>query len=292
MTSVLTVLGSCGAWPEAGRACSGFLLEHEGYRVVLDLGYRTATRLFDLLGSPVAEGLDAVVITHRHPDHMIDLHTLFQARAGAGEGGDGSGALPPLPVYATDGVRMTVRARRGDAPGRDVDSVFRWHELPGSYDLDPFRLTARRLPHVVPNAGVRLDAGSVSVAYNGGCGPSPELVELVAGVDLFIAEASDRYQRVQVPASLQSEFHLDGHTAGDIATAAGARRMLLTHFWPGNDRQRTLADARRSFDGPIALADEGLRLPLSAQAGRADPSIGPRVETTGSSAAPAQKGTR
>lgn len=292
MTSVLTVLGSCGAWPETGRACSGFLLEHEGYRVVLDLGYRTATRLFDLLGSPVAEGLDAVVITHRHPDHMIDLHTLFQARAGAGEGGDGSGALPPLPVYATDGVRMTVRARRGDAPGRDVDSVFRWHELPGDYDLGPFHLTARRLPHVVPNAGVRLDAGSVSVAYNGGCGPSAELVELAAGVDLFIAETSDRYQRVQVPASLQSEFHLDGHTAGDIATAAGARRMLLTHFWPGNDRQRTLADARRSFDGPIALADEGLRLPLSAQAGRADPSIGPRVETTGSSAAPAQKGTR
>ena len=67
MTSVLTVLGSCGAWPETGRACSGFLLEHEGYRVVLDLGYRTAPRLFDLLGSPVAEGLDAVIIRTATP---------------------------------------------------------------------------------------------------------------------------------------------------------------------------------------------------------------------------------
>jgi ribonuclease BN (tRNA processing enzyme) len=73
MTSRLTVLGSCGAWPEPGRACSGFVLEHRGARLVLDLGYGTLPRLLALLGSSAADGIDAVIITHAHPDHMIEI---------------------------------------------------------------------------------------------------------------------------------------------------------------------------------------------------------------------------
>ena len=80
MRSRLVVLGGCGAWPEPGRACSGFLLEHEGFRVALDLGYGTLPRLLAELGSVTAAGLDAVVVTHDHPDHVVDLHGLFRAR--------------------------------------------------------------------------------------------------------------------------------------------------------------------------------------------------------------------
>lgn len=71
VTSRLTVLGSCGAWP--GRACSGFVLEHRGARLVLDLGYGTLPRLLALLGSSAADGIDAVITTHAHPDHMIEI---------------------------------------------------------------------------------------------------------------------------------------------------------------------------------------------------------------------------
>ena len=78
--SRLVVLGSCGAWPEPGLACSGFVLEHAGYRVVLDLGYGTYSRLAAHTGSVVGAGIDAVVVTHEHPDHMVDLHALFRAR--------------------------------------------------------------------------------------------------------------------------------------------------------------------------------------------------------------------
>src|SRR5262245_63479997 len=80
VSSRLIVLGGCGAWPEGGRACSGFVLEHQGFRVVLDLGYGTLPRLLDLLGSLGGEGIDAVIVTHRHPDNMIDLHGLMRAR--------------------------------------------------------------------------------------------------------------------------------------------------------------------------------------------------------------------
>ena len=80
MDGRLVVLGGCGAWPEPGRACSGFLLEHDGFRVALDLGYGTLPRLLSLLGSTTAVGLDAVVVTHDHPDHVVDLHGLLRAR--------------------------------------------------------------------------------------------------------------------------------------------------------------------------------------------------------------------
>src|SRR3954453_23755001 len=80
MNRRVVVLGGCGAWPEPGRACSGFLLEHDGFRVALDLGYGTLSRLLELLGSTRAAGLDAVVETHDHPDHVVDLHGLFRAR--------------------------------------------------------------------------------------------------------------------------------------------------------------------------------------------------------------------
>ena len=93
MTSRVVVLGGCGPWPEAGRACSGFLLEHDGFRVALDLGYGTLPRLLALLGSTTAAGLDA---THDHPDHIVDLHGLFRARLYDGQ------QLPRISLYAPE----------------------------------------------------------------------------------------------------------------------------------------------------------------------------------------------
>jgi ribonuclease BN (tRNA processing enzyme) len=143
MISRLTVLGSCGAWPEPGRAGSGFLLEHDGYRVVLDLGYGTLPRLLSLLGSPYAEGLDAVVVTHEHPDHMLDLQPLFRARWFGRHRG-----LRPLPLYVPAGVLAAVALVERDELNT-VRQVFAWHELPAAapYDVGPFRFSSLALPH-------------------------------------------------------------------------------------------------------------------------------------------------
>jgi ribonuclease BN (tRNA processing enzyme) len=74
----LTVLGACGAWPEAGQACSGYLVEHDDFRLVVDLGYATMPRLLERVA---ADRVDAVVISHGHPDHCADLSPLLRARA-------------------------------------------------------------------------------------------------------------------------------------------------------------------------------------------------------------------
>lgn len=256
VSSRLVVLGSCGAWPEPGRACSGFVLEYGGYRVVLDLGYGTLSRLLEHLGSTVADGVDAVVITHKHPDHMLDLHGLFRARW------FGQRDAAPIPVYAADGVRERLQGLEEDDIGA-LDRVFDWHRLPASgYQLGPFQLDSWALPHYVPNAGVRLSAGTCTVAYTGDTGPDPGLAQLGRAVDLFIVEASDRDQQHATPAPTEARMHLSAYEAGQAAAAAGARRLLLTHFWPGNDREGSRVAAEQTFEGEVLLASEGLEVGL------------------------------
>lgn len=257
MTSQVSVLGSCGAWPEPGRACSGYVLEHEDFRVVMDLGYGTLTRLLTLIDSRVGAGIDAVIITHKHPDHMLDLHGLFRARWFGDRDAD------PIPLYAPDGVVQRLQGLEEDDEGAILE-VFDWRPLPnGSYNVGPFELRSWSLPHFVPNAGVRLTAGSLVVAYTGDTGPNPGIAELAYDADLFIAEASDRPQGPDTsPATDGQRMHLTAHDAGAVAQAAGAKRLLLTHFWPGNDREASRSEAAAVYDGEVLLADEGLQISL------------------------------
>ncbi|HEY3946691.1 MAG TPA: MBL fold metallo-hydrolase [Solirubrobacteraceae bacterium] len=259
MTGRLVVLGGCGAWPEAGRACSGFFVEYDGFRVVLDLGYGTLPRLLALLESVTAAGVDAVVVTHEHPDHMVDLHGLFRARWFGARGS------PPVPLYAPQAVLEHVGILEGlpsDAP--PLRAVFEWHPIPASaYAMGPFALESWLLPHYVPNAGVRLSADELTLAYTGDTGPCAELTELGRNADLYIIDATDRAQRSPTAADPpEPPMLLTGRQAGEAAATAGARRVLLTHFWPANDRERTRADAADAFTGEILLADEGLVVPL------------------------------
>ena len=254
MSSRLVVLGSCGAWPEAGRACSGYVLEHEGFRVVLDLGYATLPRLLALLESTVAEGIDAVVVTHRHPDHMVDLHGLFRARW---FGRRGAAALP---LYAPAGILDQVASlEEGDIDA--VRQVFDWHPLPAAAcRVGPFQLTSIALPHHVPNAGVRLSSLDLTVAYTGDTGPDPALVELGRDADLYIVDATDRLLQPAVPGG--QTMNLTARAAGEAAARAGARQLLLTHFWPGTDRGLSRASAEEVFLGDVLIAEEGLEIPL------------------------------
>lgn len=257
MTSRLVVLGSCGAWPEPGGACSGYVLEHRGYRLALDLGYGVLSRLLELLGSVAADGLDAVVVSHHHPDHMVDLHALFRARWFGRRG------APKLPLYSTPGVFAMLAALEG-GDDTELRQVFDVHSLPaGPYDVGPFQLTSVSLPHWVTNAGVRLTSSDLSVAYTGDTGPDPALVELGRGVDLYVMEATARDQRPgAAPSTDAQRLHLRASEAASAAAEAGARRLLLTHFWPGNDRTASAREAAAVYEGELIVARDGLEVPL------------------------------
>jgi ribonuclease BN (tRNA processing enzyme) len=264
----VVVLGSCGAWPEPGRACSGFVLEYGGARIVLDLGYGTLPRLLTLLGSSAADGIDAVIITHAHPDHMLDLHGLLRARW------FGRRSAAPVPLHAPEPVLARLIGLEDD--GADVvRAAFDWHPLPAPpRQIGPLRLDSMELPHYLPNSGVRLSAPGMAVAYTGDTGPDPALAELGRGADLYIVDATDRWQRPGAAAGTPGPvLNLTAREAGEAAAAAGARRLLLTHFWPDNDRQVSQAAAAAVFGGEVLIAEEGLEVQLgpAGPAGLAGP---------------------
>ncbi|MEH1168271.1 MBL fold metallo-hydrolase [Micromonospora sp. CPCC 205539] len=245
----LTVLGACGAWPEAGQASSGYLIEHDGFRLLVDLGYATVPRLLEHLD---VDQVDAVFISHGHPDHCADLNPLLRARALRKD------PPPPLPVYTLPGALDAVLAL--DRPGM-LDSAYTLHEFTAGSTLGigPFRTETRPLPHYVPNAGVRLTAGGRVLAYTGDTGPDANVVELARDADLLLAEASYVHE---VPAD-STGYQSSARDAGRQATAAGVGHLLLTHLLPGTDHAAARAAARTEYDGElgVAVADLVVDLP-------------------------------
>ena len=245
MSRQLTVLGSCGAWPGAGRACAGFLLEYDGFKVVLDLGYATLPRLLEYcpLGA-----VDAVIVTHQHPDHCVDESALGRVRYYEAT------EAAPIPLYCPPGVVDVLRAVE---PRPDPATVFDVRDLATSTEVGPFRLGSVHLPHYVTNLGVRLEAPDLIVAYTGDSGPSGVLRALAKDADLYISDAT-----LQGPPPETTPRYI--MPAGEAATyATGAKRLLLTHFWPGSDRAISVAEARAVFEGgEVLAAEEGLVIAL------------------------------
>jgi ribonuclease BN (tRNA processing enzyme) len=244
----ITVLGGCGAWPAASQACTGHLVEHDGFQLVMDLGYATLPRLLEWT---TPERVDAALFSHGHPDHCADLHPLLRARV--------LRVVPPgpLPVFTLPGAVDLVLAL--DGPGT-MDDACRLHDfVPGDhFEIGPFRVQTWALPHFVPSAGLRLTAGEQVVAYTGDTGPSADILDLARDADLFIAEAS--YPE-QVP-ERAARFLSSARQAGTDAARAGAHRLVLTHLGPGSDPEPAVRAARDVYAGPIDVARPGLVVDL------------------------------
>ncbi len=246
----ITVLGGCGAWPAAGEACSGYLVEESGFRLLVDVGYATVPRLLDHIE---ADQVDAVFVTHGHPDHCADLNPLLRARALRED------PAPALPVYALPGALDAVLAL--DRKGMLDDAlVLREFEAGDHLEVGPFEADTRLLPHWVPNAGIRLTAGGVTLAYTGDTGPSRGVVELAEEVDLLVAEAT--YPN-EVPDD-SVEYLTSARQAAVQASDARVRRLLLTHLWPGSDETAAVRAAGAAYDGEVGVAVAGVQVDLAA----------------------------
>ena len=240
----LTVLGGSGGWPVASAGCSGYLVEHEGFRVLIDPGYATFPRLLEHCG---AEAVDAVLVSHGHPDHCADLNPLLRARALADR------RAPRLPVHAPPSALKAVLAL--DRPGMLDDALELREFVAGStFEAGPFAVRTWLLPHSMPNAGFRLEAAGTSLAYTGDTGPSPDLLALARDADLLIAEAS--YPE-RVPDD-SAAYLSSAREAGLLGGTAGAGRVVLTHLMPGVDPDAAIRAAAAGYNGDITVAAPGL----------------------------------
>ena len=243
----LTVLGSAGTFPGPGSPCSGHLLEHEGHALLLDAGngvlgtlQRTETGLL---------GVDAVVVSHLHGDHVLDLVTWLYARRYHPDG-------PParrLVVHGPAGTRERLLAVTGGAP--EVDEVYDFVDTaPGYREVGPFRVRLVAAAHPVETSSVRVEAGGASLAYSADTGPTRALVELAEGVDAALFEAAFLAADDNPPG-----VHLTGVDAAGHARDAHARALLLTHLVAWHDPAQVVAEARRVWDGPLHRVLPGQR---------------------------------
>lgn len=245
----LTVLGSDGTWPRAGGAASGYLIRHEGFDVWQDLGTGTMANLqrhVDLLD------VDAVVVSHVHADHFVDLFPYFYARQyGAGP------PAPRIPLVVPTGTEERIRSMLSQAGWEEFPTSFDLREIePGEVlQLGPLRLVTARMAHPVPTLGCRYEADGAAIAYSADTGPTDELVDLARAADLLIAEATWLDDGRDYPPDL----HMTAKEAGEQATKAEVSRLMLAHIQPIYDTDLSREEASAAFDGPVEVARPDLR---------------------------------
>ena len=243
----LTILGSSGTYPAAGRPASGYLVSRPGTELWMEAGPGTFTAL---CGALDPFDLDGVFLSHRHPDHCADLFALFHALA---YGGYRREAMPVVcPVGLSD---LMAGFTAGRAAWR---AVFDFHECfaQGDMNIGGLRITTARANHPPLTLAARIASEGRSLAYTADTGPSPEVEELAAGCDLLLAEAS-----LQEPRGPQSvPYHMTGREAGEMAARAGARRLMITHIPPHLDPERSVLEAEAAFGGEVSLAVPGARV--------------------------------
>ncbi len=242
----MTVLGCAGTFPGPASGCSAYLVEHDGFRLLVDAGYGAVGALQrhgDLLD------VDAVLLSHLHADHCIDLVAYSYARFY-----DPRGTAPLLPVYGPPGTAERIAAATGSGRQDWLGQVFDWRTLDGGpRQIGPFAASFVRTNHPVECWAPRLEAGGAVLAYTGDTGRCEDLVALARDADLLLAEASF----LDGPGNPEG-VHLCGREAGEYAARAGARSLLLTHLvgaW--GDAAATLAEAKAVYDGELALAEDG-----------------------------------
>lgn len=249
----LTVLGASPVRPNPGRACTGYLLEHQGRRLLMDCGSGV---LAQLLKRCSLRDLDAIFISHAHPDHCLDLVNIRQSLAYA-PSERRSGALRVLASPAT----IEVLQRLGEAFG--AGDLNYWE---GYLDLEAvtpevgvsfhgLSLTFSWTQHYIPCLAIRARAADGRcLVFGADGGPQPELVRFAAGASLLVLEATLLDEETPYAGELRG--HLSAAEAARLAQEAGVERLLLTHYF-AETADRILAEAQAAASIPVALAQEG-----------------------------------
>jgi ribonuclease BN (tRNA processing enzyme) len=256
----ITVLGKSPAWQDADGACSGYLVEGGGARVLLDCGpgvFGKLRRFVDYVE------VDAVVISHLHADHIFDLVPYASGLRYAprqqpvpvdGWPGTDDPARPRLlaPAGARDALRALCSG--GGMSAEHVERAFSLSEYATADTLAVGQLALRfaAVPHYVPTNAIEVREGGARLTFSADCAPSDELCAFASGTDLLLIEAS-----LPRPERDGPRGHLTPGEAGEHGRRAGARRLVLTHMSDELDRERARAEAAEAYGGEVEVAFEG-----------------------------------
>ncbi len=234
----VTILGCSGSFPGPGAACSGYLVETPHATVVFDLGSGV---LANLQRHADLGALDAIVLSHAHPDHWVDLSGLEVAYqyAQRREG---------VPVYGT----AETRERAAHLLGA-LEPTFAWNDVTdGSHvAVGGLTLDFSATDHYVDTVAVLASVDGVRLAYSADTGPGWSFKEFGTSIDFALCEATFLAEREE-----KGILHLSARQAGAMARDAGVEHLVLTHLEPGTDRDRSCEEGSNAFGRAVDVAVE------------------------------------
>lgn len=240
----LTILGASASYAEAGQACAGYLVEFEDVRVLVDCGNGTIAN-----ASAVTDvtKLDAVLVSHTHPDHFADIYALQAALRFAPEGPVGS-----LPIYVPEGLWDRMRSLLSARGAEQFAAAFEPHVIADGDRLafGGITVTCHAVDHEGPTFGMTFDAGGLRLAYTADTRLGEAVRSAVAGADVLLAECT-------LPEEYAGKApHMTATEAATLAKDSGAEMLILTHLWPTADHEAMADIAAGIFDGDLRLAEE------------------------------------
>ncbi len=254
----VVALGGSAANPNAGQGCSGYSIDGDETRIVLDLGPGT---LIELLRHVDLDALDGIVISHMHIDHMLDLIALWW-----GWMNHPRQLEQPIPVWLPPGGSTAMRQTLSTLGRPDQVERF-FGDVCAAAEFDPVQplqiagatLTFRRTKHFIPCWAIRCELPSSVVTYTADTGRASDLVELARSADLLIAESMSR-----IGSFVESEDRGTSTPveAATLASEARVKRLMLTHFSLPEDAEVGRRQAAEVFPGPIDVAFPGLTIGL------------------------------
>jgi ribonuclease BN (tRNA processing enzyme) len=265
----ITVLGKSPSWQDAGGACSGYLVRDGDFTLLLECGNGVFSKLRNFCDYV---SVDAVLITHLHADHILDLVPYSYALTYAprqqpvpvaGWPGTSNPARPRL--FVPRGVTAILRRIVGCWGNEDlIENAFSISEYDAADELriGPLAVRFCEVPHFTLTHAVELCSDSGRMTFGADCRPNQELVSFAHDTDMLLIEAT-----LPRPERTGTRGHLTPREAGEHGRRAGARQLVLTHYSDELDAEWVLAEARDAYGGAVELAHEGasytVRRPVS-----------------------------
>jgi ribonuclease BN (tRNA processing enzyme) len=242
----LTVIGFWGGYPKRNEASSGYLLEHHGFHLLLDCGSGVLSRMQNFVEP---EQLNAVILSHYHPDHIADIGVLQHARLIQGFLGK---SVPTLPVY---GHRFNQQEFKNLTYKTITEGVA--YEPNQPLLVGPFTISFLQTNHPVECFAMRIEAEGKVLVYTADTSFKKEFIEFSRDADILLCECNFYSGQNGSGAG-----HMTSIDAGTLAKQANVKELVLTHLPHYGDIKKLVEEAKTMFDGPITLASEGLKFEI------------------------------
>lgn len=238
------MIGQWGGYPKANEASSGYLVEHDGFKLLIDCGSAVLSKLQTYIA---AEELDAVILSHYHPDHVADIGVLQHALLISKYMNQGGSNLPIFGHRQDEAAFETLTYK-------DITTGVAYHPEQ-TLHIGPFEIDFLQTKHPVPCFAMRVEAGGQVLVYTADSAYLNAFDKFSENADVLLCECNF-YKGMDGAAA----GHMTSEEAGSLAKKSNVGKLILTHLPHFGDHEQLKAEAAEQFPGDILLASQGLKV--------------------------------